>query len=148
MIQEPVTKCGKNPLRMARKVILSQKSYINIRHMEYSIHTCISCSSLMLASNSALSVSISCWCFSPISSISIRARFWYCSSTLWTPFVRVRGDNRECVRGRDGEKKEQSNVYLEPRTNATYWWCANKDGVINHRRACAARVKVRAGNSE
>ena len=38
--------------------------------------------------------------------------------------MRVTGDHRECVRGRggrggDGEKKEQRNVYLEPRTNAT-----------------------------
>ena len=43
--------------------------------------TCISCSSLMLASSSALSVSSSCSCRSFISSVSMRARLWYCSST-------------------------------------------------------------------
>lgn len=83
-------------------------------HTNDATHTCISCSSLMLASNSALRVCSSCSCLSPNSSISIRARFWYCSSTCSN--TRQQGvEGRREIDGKRRETREIDGIMRERR---------------------------------
>ena len=101
----PVHPCPQNVVNKSQIEKSSPSCYIPLMPHTHT-HTCISCSSLMLASNSALRVCSSCSCFSPNSSISIRARFWYCSSTC----SHTRQQGVEGRREIDGKRRQTREI--------------------------------------